>query len=446
MKTPQNSSHPQNDLKAYLDGELPLLRRWKVQFHLRQCSTCREEVQTMTQISHDLQADESTKSLSPQLRERILENLPAARPAERQTPTKSKIPPQIWNYGLAFCLILFVGVGSLTLMGRRVSNTFNSASAQLDDGPTSYTAEDRAPIFENGNAQKGVVRGESPSAANSPVLRTDKALAENSIYKDKLTRRAAPYAGASSAAAPSSGGTSNLPAALRKVHKEGRLAVAVDDIEAQSAAAEQSVRAAGGYIVSNDLSTGTDNRKSARLDLRVPVGRFDSMVIELSGLGEVRAKQVTGEDITEQFSDSQQAKNVLTNELTTRELQLKEALARVEAAQKKKKYMADPWELRAEVRRLRVETSQVRARFELMRKLSDLSAITLDLKEKSLTPTGGFSQEMGETVRSAGDTFLVAARLPIKLFIWIFAFAPLWLPLLIAYKIFTRRTLSPLGK
>ncbi|HEY0075342.1 MAG TPA: DUF4349 domain-containing protein, partial [Abditibacteriaceae bacterium] len=172
---------------------------------------------------------------------------------------------------------------------------------------------------------------------------------------------------------------------------------------------------------------------------RVPVGRFEGIVSELSQLGEVRAKQVTGQDITEQFSDSQQAKNVLTSELTTRELQLKEALARIEAARKKKKYAADPWELRAEVRRLRVEASQARARLELMRKLSDLSAITLELKEKSLTPTGGFSQELNETLAGAGDTFLAAARLPIKLLIWVFAYSPLWLPLIIAYRLLTRR-------
>ncbi len=434
MKTPLTSCLAlRDDLKAYLDGELSPLRRAELQFHLRHCPDCRAEVETMTQISHDLQASESATPgapvLSPQLRERILDNLPEApQTAPSTRPTKRGIPPLVWNYGIAACLIGLVCVGANSLTHQSAPQTFSAASNQLDSGGSddsrpllsgAITSEDQARILEkrfNANAQSST---------------------ENGFNKERR------IAGLPSTSQPGrqipSKDTSALPAALRRVHKEARLTVAVNDIEAQSAAAEQSVRAAGGYIVSNDLSTGADNRKSAQLDLRVPVTRFENIVSELAGLGEVRAKQVTGQDMTEQFSDSEQAKNVLTNELNTREAQLKAALDKIAKTKKKDAAPADPWELRAEVRRLRVEAAQARARLELMRKLSDLSVITLELKEKSLTPTGGFSQEMGETVRGAGDTFLVAARLPIKLFIWIFAFSPLWLPLLLAYRVLTRR-------
>jgi Flp pilus assembly pilin Flp len=449
MKTPLSCHTVHEDLKAFLDGELSSMRRIAVQFHLRQCALCRAEVKTMTQISHDLQKGESTSgtaTIAPELRERILQNLPDATPVAPSLPSiKRKTPRFLVEYSAAFCLVAVVLVASFSLMGRRVSNTFNAAANQMSEGtadelPLHANLPQSAPMTGTVDQLAGLNKQPNRSA-NSPSLNTAAGNAKNRIADYSL--RPAPSQQskqlAEAGAASSSRDTSNLPAALRRVHKEARLTVAVDDIEAQSAAAEQSVRAAGGYIVSNDLNTGADNRKSARLELRVPVGRFEGMVSELSQLGEVRAKQVTGQDITEQFSDSQQAKNVLTSELTTRELQLKEALARIEAARKKKKYAADPWELRAEVRRLRVEASQARARLELMRKLSELSAITLELKEKSLTPTGGFSQELNETLAGAGDTFLAAARLPLKLLIWFFAYSPLWLPLIIAYRLLTRR-------
>lgn len=454
MKTPfsLSCSAAQDDLKAYLDGELSPFQRLAVQFHLRQCASCRAEVETMTQISHDLKKGESasgTATLAPELRERILGNLPDTAPVAPSLPSvKRKTPPRfVVEYGVAFCLVAFMIFGSLSLMGRRISNTFNAASSQMSEGIAgefpSEAAPQAAPLAGNSGVDSRSETANKSFASDS--LKPKQRIAKNEIadymrgdaYLQQSQQQARQKIAPSGAAS-----SSVLPAALRRVHKEARLTVAVDNMEEQSAKAEQSVRAAGGYIVSNDLNTGADNRKSARLELRVPVGRFEGMVSELSQLGEVRAKQVTGQDITEQFSDSQQAKNVLTSELTTRELQLKEALARIEAAKKKKKYAADPWELRAEVRRLRIEASQARARLELMRKLSELSAITLELKEKSLTPTGGFSQELNETLAGAGDTFLAAARLPLKLLIWAFAYSPLWLPLIIAYRLLSRRPAS----
>ena len=454
MKTPLSCHAINNDLKAFLDGELSPVRRFAVQFHLRQCALCRAEVETMTQISRDLQTSETPSILAPELRQRILQNLPNAPTgpslgAPSHAVSSRKMTPQLMQYGLAFCLVALMVASTLSLTGRRVSNTFNAASEQMADGyGSSSAAPESAPMADEYADSLSKSENNSMTRSASETGGKPQRLAKNQIadYQRRAeprlqSRQRMPQTGGASSSTTSRD-TSNLPAALRRVHKEARLTVGVDDIEAKSAMAEQSVRAAGGYIVSNDLNTGADNRKYARLELRVPVGRFEGIVSELSQLGEVRAKQVTGQDITEQFSDSQQAKNVLTSELTTRELQLKEVLARIEAARNKKKYMADPWELRAEVRRLRIEASQARARLELMRKLSELSAITLELKEKSLTPTGGFSQELNETFAGAGETFLAAARLPLKLLIWAFAYSPLWLPLVIAFRLLSRRMSS----
>ena len=49
----------QDDLKAYADGELPLLRRFAVRRHLTHCASCREEISQMTQIAEDLRASET---------------------------------------------------------------------------------------------------------------------------------------------------------------------------------------------------------------------------------------------------------------------------------------------------------------------------------------------------------------------------------------------------
>ena len=49
----------QDDLKAYLDKELPLFRRLAVREHLTRCASCREEITQMTQMTTELRKAEA---------------------------------------------------------------------------------------------------------------------------------------------------------------------------------------------------------------------------------------------------------------------------------------------------------------------------------------------------------------------------------------------------
>src|SRR5687767_11820382 len=63
------------ELKAYLDGEVPLDRRVAIRLHLARCATCREEITAMESISRDLIADESN-GFDAALRERLVAAAP----------------------------------------------------------------------------------------------------------------------------------------------------------------------------------------------------------------------------------------------------------------------------------------------------------------------------------------------------------------------------------
>lgn len=62
----------QDDLKAYSDGELPLLRRLAVREHLMHCASCREEISQMKQVSTSMRNAERENPLDSALRARIL--------------------------------------------------------------------------------------------------------------------------------------------------------------------------------------------------------------------------------------------------------------------------------------------------------------------------------------------------------------------------------------
>jgi hypothetical protein len=449
------------ELLAYRDHELPTWRRVLVRRHLQRCDLCRQEIQLMTQITEELKTEElqggentSQSTLPPVLRSRILSQLPQITESEsvkQRTGSNavSRSRPRLmwleWS-GLAGAFLLLITF-SLTMMGRRVSNTFNTAANGLSGGDetTSYSSPSyRSPSYPSPPTNMG--SAPPASAPSGAIDATRSRIQESYARQEQLKQRRvtgdAADAVAGSASSSASRGTANLPSALRRVHKEARIGVAVEDVETDSNAVIGMTSSAGGYVVSNTLTTGANNLKTANLSIRVPVKQFDAVMSQISKLGDVKSKNVAGEDVTERFSDAEQAERVLGSELSVKESMLQAALQRETAARKKEKREANyrvPWQQRAEVRQLRIEAAQARARLELLRKISELSSIEVELNEKPAAPQAtGFTQELSRTRDEAFASFAVALRVPLNLLIWIVAYSPLWLPLLIFYRFAAR--------
>src|SRR5471030_2610925 len=64
----------QENLKAYLDRELPHVRHIAMWWHLLHCANCREALKAMTEIGRRLTVGE-TDALDPVLRARILSSM-----------------------------------------------------------------------------------------------------------------------------------------------------------------------------------------------------------------------------------------------------------------------------------------------------------------------------------------------------------------------------------
>src|SRR5438067_561928 len=63
------------ELKAFVDGELPIIRRAAVRAHVSHCPACREEVQVMEQMSSELKAGDIA-GLPADLRDRLISAAP----------------------------------------------------------------------------------------------------------------------------------------------------------------------------------------------------------------------------------------------------------------------------------------------------------------------------------------------------------------------------------
>ncbi|GEM_PF-3655009 len=109
---------PMEDLKAHLDGELSGMRRYFVGKHLARCASCREEVASLRQFGAEMR-DLETAVPSPQLRQRIMANLPEIAPVP-SAPVRWK-PNPMPRYALAGAFSLLLVIGAFAL--NRTMNT-----------------------------------------------------------------------------------------------------------------------------------------------------------------------------------------------------------------------------------------------------------------------------------------------------------------------------------
>src|SRR5258706_12147642 len=88
---------PFEELKAFVDGELPMLRRAAIRAHVSHCPACREEVKVMEQMSNELKMGD-VAALPADLRDRLISAAPegAAADVPPDIPLWRRHPLEIW--------------------------------------------------------------------------------------------------------------------------------------------------------------------------------------------------------------------------------------------------------------------------------------------------------------------------------------------------------------
>lgn len=131
-----------DDLKAYLDGELPLLARWKVRRHLQNCPQCREEIQLMERFSEEIKGEE-TAPLDAGLSAEILKNAPHYPPPPLKDRRRT-----VKKLGLAtagFALMVAVGFNASQPFSGQESVSLSAESSDAGDA-ISDSAAAKAPL------------------------------------------------------------------------------------------------------------------------------------------------------------------------------------------------------------------------------------------------------------------------------------------------------------
>ncbi len=493
---PCNRPLLRDQLKAYADRQLPYMLRRQVRRHLGQCASCREELADMENFSRQLRSDGEAQNvpLAADLRARILASVPAGKPiaaGKRRHPlTPLRRPLYLWGAGATALVAWFALYPTLSRYNRGVS--VSSSVQQIGTASAMYTQDyhasqksalpedmyapsptgtphEAAPLLPSADESASLASKQAtssskhvfaPSAPQVPKAQNDGYVQSGDAGNTKsmgdvtrdhgLEKKVAKWVwpqtrtlsgtyngsvgGAHSKSVRVGGLTlaEELEPVERTVHREGDITVQVDKVEQISEQIAGIAQGTGGFIASTQLTTEENSLKSATLVLKVPVARFDSTLAAVSHLGEVKAKNISGEDLTEKMSDEQAQQNVLQDDANM-------ILAKIKDGQGRRAQNEE------QLRQLRVKVAQTKARLVLLKKLGALSTITVNLNEKPLPappppppPATGLMADVHDTMQDALHSLTQAAHMPILLLIWMIAYAPLWVMIYLGYRYMSR--------
>ena len=179
------------NLKAHLDGEMSALRSWLVRWHLAQCTECREELRWLRRLGEDMKELESARP-RPELRARILANLPAAPPApgirvvhSRPDQARStRLAPRLALAGGMVMLLAFSAVFALKSASHLVPAPRKAAESARSGSPQT----DASPSPETGAGAMDMVTYQPPIDPNNALA--DKLFREsmNALEREKLAQ------------------------------------------------------------------------------------------------------------------------------------------------------------------------------------------------------------------------------------------------------------------
>ena len=439
----------QENLKAYADRELSLFARLKVRRHVESCPACQKEIQEMELIRKHLRPSKSD-ALTPELKARLLSSLPDGVPPGKILPLRRLSKPALVFGGLATLLIVSTMYPFLKTATEEGAAQEMAKSQVAQANPESFSnlkQIGKGTMMYSQDYDAVATSSESKSAAKSPAYE-NRFYTKGTTYPDVESKlEGIPAKGALLRRSRGARDTNSEPMMTehllahsyestdRDVHREATLNVQVDNAETRSDAVETLTKETGGYVAETNLNTENDGTKTAQLTLKVPVDKFETFLASVGKFGEVKFKNITGEDLTEQIGDEKAGKRVLADEVEELKTQL----------QKRNTSRSQERQAREDLRDLKTRIAIKQARLETYRKMASLSTVTLTLSEKpkkAAVVTPGTRSEFGGMTAIAGAAFLQAMKLPLFLLIWIAAYSPLWIPLLLGYRYYSKKTIA----
>lgn len=336
-------------LSALLDDELTEEESGRLQAHLEACATCRGELERMRAtiaLLREAGPLRAPQGFAAAVRERLERFRTAPRPSFlERIGGLLRVPRWSWRTAAAATAVAVVVVIAANIAQEAL---LLRTRFQREVGVGLVTA-DRA----------GVKGGPSQPEGTSSVL-------GESRVRGVAQTAAVPLPPA------------RETASLRRVIRTGEIEIEVEVFDDAARGLMDIAERAGGFMASSSYTDSGGTPRGAFV-LRVPASAFGDVIRQVERLGKVQRRQVSGQDVTEEFVDL---------EARVRNLERHEArlLSLVERATK----IADLMALEGEIARVRGEIERLTGRLRYLNDRVELATIQVEVTQKPKKASGGF--------------------------------------------------------
>lgn len=208
----------------------------------------------------------------------------------------------------------------------------------------------------------------------------------------------------------------------RKIISTASLTIEVKSVQTVFDEITKMVQANQGFI-SSSSTYDTEGHKNGQMTVRVPQKNFYSTIEKIETLGTVKSRQISGQDVTEEFID-----------LGARLDNLKKQEARLSEILKNATTVKDVLEVEKELERVRGEIESLTGRLNYLNQSIEMSTIAVSASEPA--PIGGQGWGITDALSEAVAGFIDSVKgvivfigviLPIVVFIAVIYVIALWI-------------------
>jgi hypothetical protein len=184
----------------------------------------------------------------------------------------------------------------------------------------------------------------------------------------------------------------------RKLIKTSKLTLKVKDCGQVQTDIQGIVAKFNGIIIDSQLNQSSQFLKNGTIIFKIPPKDLEAALADVKKLGEVEFESVTGEDVTEQYVDSQaRLKNFV---------QVKERLNKI--LNERAREVKDILDIEREMARVGGEIEALEGRIKYLDRQVDLSTVTVYFHEKCLNiiKAMNFGEKFMNTLRVSAETFV----------------------------------------
>ncbi|HTC95398.1 MAG TPA: DUF4349 domain-containing protein [Terriglobales bacterium] len=420
------NNHPveQEELMAYLEGELAPDQAATAAAHLEHCRECQNVAGDLQSVSRRMMAWQAeptddlrmTQAIAAALEERRRAQEKPAMSAARSWRDVLRVPqfPRwAWVSGAVVAglvVLLVVSTSNLTQprIGRWVDVAHDMATAPITSrgrGTRQEAQTAKGPFLKpEARVQAGRVEKESSLTTLSPGTVAD----SNGLFHGLGDRAQNSF---SVDGQPATETVAQAPMIVRTAG----LSLTTKEFDKARVGMEEILKRHGGYMGQLDVSASSESGRSLTATLRVPSDQLDATLGELKKLGRVEGESQNGEEVTQQYVDLQAR---ITNAQNT-EAQLTDIL------RNRTGKLSDVLAVEEEISRVRGEIERMEAERKNLAHQVDFATVSTTLTEEyenqlQAVPVSTFTRIRNAAVE--GYTSVTEGVISVVLFL--FAYGP----------------------